>query len=94
MEESGYLTVSMVGFFFPCILSTFPLAMMSFLSRLTTLAIFAGHSLPRAVQAATNESSHDVLDWVDPLIGSRSGGNVFAGATLPYGMAKGQSAFA
>lgn len=31
----------------------------------------------------------DVLDYVDPLIGSRSGGNVFAGATLPYGMAKG-----
>ncbi|KAF3032699.1 hypothetical protein E8E12_000048 [Didymella heteroderae] len=30
----------------------------------------------------------DVLDYVDPLIGSRSGGNVFAGATLPYGMAK------
>jgi len=31
----------------------------------------------------------DVLDWVNPLIGSQSGGNVFAGATLPYGMAKG-----
>lgn len=27
----------------------------------------------------------DVLDWIDPLIGSRNGGNVFAGATLPYG---------
>ncbi|KAF2117568.1 glycosyl hydrolase family 92-domain-containing protein [Lophiotrema nucula] len=30
----------------------------------------------------------DVLEWVNPLIGSNSGGNVFAGATLPYGMAK------
>ncbi|KAH7085007.1 glycosyl hydrolase family 92-domain-containing protein [Paraphoma chrysanthemicola] len=30
----------------------------------------------------------DVLDWIDPLIGSKSGGNVFVGATLPYGMAK------
>ncbi|KAF2266621.1 hypothetical protein CC78DRAFT_577931 [Lojkania enalia] len=30
----------------------------------------------------------DVLDWIDPLIGSRNGGNVFSGATLPYGMAK------
>ncbi|KKZ66548.1 hypothetical protein EMCG_07662 [[Emmonsia] crescens] len=28
------------------------------------------------------------LDYVDQLIGSRNGGNVFAGATLPYGMAK------
>jgi hypothetical protein len=31
----------------------------------------------------------NVLDFVDPLIGSNSGGNVFAGASLPYGMAKG-----
>ncbi|KAI0102023.1 glycoside hydrolase family 92 protein [Nemania sp. FL0031] len=27
-------------------------------------------------------------DFVDPLIGSRNGGHVFAGATLPFGMAK------
>jgi hypothetical protein len=32
----------------------------------------------------------DVLKSVDLLIGSRAGGNVFAGATLPYGMAKGE----
>jgi len=31
----------------------------------------------------------DALRWIDPLIGSRDGGNVFAGATLPYSMAKG-----
>ncbi|KYK55096.1 glycoside hydrolase family 92 protein [Drechmeria coniospora] len=30
----------------------------------------------------------DPLVHVDPLIGSRNGGNVFAGATLPYGLAK------
>ena len=36
------------------------------------------------------DSFDDVLDWVDPLIGSQGGGNVFAGATLPYGMAKGE----
>ncbi|OCK85358.1 glycoside hydrolase family 92 protein [Lepidopterella palustris CBS 459.81] len=30
----------------------------------------------------------DVLRFVNPLIGSDNGGNVFAGATLPYGMAK------
>lgn len=38
---------------------------------------------------ARENSAINVLDYVDPLIGSRSGGNVFAGATLPYGMAKG-----
>lgn len=32
----------------------------------------------------------NVLKWVDPLIGTQKGGNVFAGATLPYGMAKGK----
>ncbi|KAM4063088.1 glycosyl hydrolase family 92 protein [Hirsutella rhossiliensis] len=30
----------------------------------------------------------DVLDSVDPLIGSTGGGNVFPGATLPYSLAK------
>lgn len=30
----------------------------------------------------------DPLRFVDPLIGSQRGGNVFAGATLPYGLAK------
>jgi putative alpha-1,2-mannosidase len=30
----------------------------------------------------------DPLTYVDPLIGSSNGGNVFAGASLPYGMAK------
>ncbi|KAM3449137.1 hypothetical protein MY3296_007175 [Beauveria thailandica] len=30
----------------------------------------------------------DPLTYVDPLIGSQDGGNVFAGATLPYGLAK------
>jgi putative alpha-1,2-mannosidase len=33
--------------------------------------------------------ANDILDYVDPLIGSQNGGNVFSGATLPYGMAKG-----
>jgi hypothetical protein len=39
---------------------------------------------------ASQTKDLDVLKWIDPLIGSRNGGNVFAGATLPYGMAKGQ----
>ncbi|KAH8681684.1 alpha-1,2-mannosidase-like protein [Xylariales sp. PMI_506] len=32
--------------------------------------------------------SGDILSYVDPLIGTVNGGHVFAGATLPYGMAK------
>lgn len=30
----------------------------------------------------------DVLRYVNPLIGTNNGGNVFSGASLPYGMAK------
>ena len=39
---------------------------------------------------AEQTADFDPLQWVDPLIGSRDWGNVFAGATLPYGMAKGR----
>ncbi|KAI9711856.1 MAG: hypothetical protein M1820_002001 [Bogoriella megaspora] len=35
---------------------------------------------------AANNS--DVLQYVNPLVGTDNGGNAFAGATLPYGMAK------
>lgn len=31
---------------------------------------------------------NDCLSYVDPLIGTINGGNVFPGATLPYGLAK------
>ncbi|KAK4188768.1 glycoside hydrolase [Podospora australis] len=37
---------------------------------------------------ALDEVTFDPLAYVDPLIGSSTGGNVFAGASLPYGMAK------
>lgn len=40
--------------------------------------------LPAAVLCRTFSS----LSYVDPLIGSQAGGNVFSGATLPYGLAK------
>ncbi|KAJ6013392.1 hypothetical protein N7540_007983 [Penicillium herquei] len=33
-------------------------------------------------------ATRDDLHYVNPLIGSTSGGNVFAGASLPYGLAK------
>ncbi|GFG01923.1 uncharacterized glycosidase Rv0584 [Aspergillus udagawae] len=35
-----------------------------------------------------SSAENDVLEYVNPLIGSTNGGNVFAGASLPYGMAK------
>ncbi|KAI5295880.1 hypothetical protein KEM55_006012 [Ascosphaera atra] len=31
---------------------------------------------------------YDVFQYIDPLIGTANGGNVFPGASLPYGMAK------
>ena len=33
-------------------------------------------------------AQQDILQFVDPLIGTVNGGHVFAGATLPFGMAK------
>lgn len=38
--------------------------------------------------ASDADSSSSILQFIDPLIGSTNGGNVFAGATLPYGLAK------
>jgi len=40
-----------------------------------------------AVVAVLGEA-FDPLEYVDPLIGASNGGNVFPGASLPYGMAK------
>ncbi|KAF1940855.1 hypothetical protein EJ02DRAFT_378895 [Clathrospora elynae] len=50
------------------------------------LSVLASPLLAR--KSARQAVDNDVLNWVDPLIGSQNGGNVFAGATLPYGMAK------
>lgn len=41
-----------------------------------------------ATGIALAQGAVDNLAFVDPLIGSSNGGNVFAGAALPYGMAK------
>ncbi|KAI1804491.1 glycoside hydrolase family 92 protein [Daldinia bambusicola] len=38
--------------------------------------------------AAVPAADIDPLSYVDQLIGSRNGGNIFPGATIPYGMAK------
>lgn len=43
------------------------------------LAVLAAHRVA---------ADFDPLTLVDPLIGSTNGGNVFSGASLPYGMAK------
>lgn len=44
------------------------------------------HSL--AIIATAADADFDVLQFINPLIGSTNGGNVFAGATRPYGLAK------
>ncbi|KAB5577981.1 glycoside hydrolase family 92 protein [Coniochaeta sp. 2T2.1] len=38
--------------------------------------------------ALSDNTAFDPLIYVDPLIGASNGGNVFPGASLPYGMAK------
>ncbi|KOS22976.1 putative glycosidase [Escovopsis weberi] len=54
-------------------------------------AVAAAAMVARAADADA-ESAHrgasEGLAFVNPLIGTRDGGNVFAGATLPYGLAK------
>jgi putative alpha-1,2-mannosidase len=51
---------------------------------LRTVAFIIGVLTSRALC----DPAFDPLQFVDPLIGSQNGGNVFAGATLPYGLAK------
>ncbi|KAI5863750.1 glycoside hydrolase family 92 protein [Durotheca rogersii] len=41
-----------------------------------------------SVVLGSNAADFDPLPYIDQLIGSRNGGNIFPGATLPYGMAK------
>ncbi|KAL7816227.1 glycosyl hydrolase [Trichoderma gracile] len=49
--------------------------------------ILPGPSRAAAAAAAAQKPS-DGLSYINPLIGTTNGGNVFAGATLPYGLAK------
>ncbi|RDW93998.1 uncharacterized protein DSM5745_01320 [Aspergillus mulundensis] len=44
------------------------------------------HTTANAI--ATQDQDFDPLTYIDPLIGSTNGGNVFAGASLPYSIAK------
>ncbi|KAJ5091805.1 Alpha-1,2-mannosidase [Penicillium alfredii] len=58
------------------------------LSRQLLLSLFLASSCALADPNPPPVPDYDVLQYVDPLIGSAEGGNVFAGASLPYGMAK------
>ena len=42
-------------------------------------------TLPLLIHA---QKGSEILQYVDPLIGTANGGHVFAGATRPFGMAK------
>jgi predicted alpha-1,2-mannosidase len=43
---------------------------------------------PLLLASSPSDTSQDVLQYIDPLIGTAKGGHVFPGATLPFGMAK------
>jgi putative alpha-1,2-mannosidase len=49
------------------------------------LTLAVGTNIGQSTAAA---DTFDPLSYVDPLIGSNNGGNVFVGASLPFGMAK------
>ena len=51
-------------------------------------AAIAGLTLQYLLHRTAAQSDAGILDCVDPLIGTANGGHVFAGATLPFGMAK------
>lgn len=61
-------------------MKTMPSRSVSWLPLAAVLAVGA------AAQNTTTTTNN--LAYVDPLVGSSNGGNVFAGASLPYGMAK------
>jgi putative alpha-1,2-mannosidase len=39
-------------------------------------------------QIVLAQSDSSIFQYIDPLIGTANGGHAFAGATLPFGMAK------
>ncbi|TGJ88028.1 hypothetical protein E0Z10_g794 [Xylaria hypoxylon] len=79
-------------------LTTFPRRRRVFTFALFSLFIWAilpieSFNPPRRLllgitKTVVGKSSDDILQFIDPLIGTVNGGHVFPGATLPYGMAK------
>ncbi|TGO08446.1 hypothetical protein BTUL_0209g00170 [Botrytis tulipae] len=61
---------------------------MAFFNGLYLAVLSTVFRLVAGQNGTTNSSTYDVLDYVDQLIGSSNGGNVFPGATVPFGMAK------
>jgi predicted alpha-1,2-mannosidase len=49
-------------------------------------AILLGALIPISLAHANEGSQRDLLSWVNPLIGTTNGGNVFPGAVVPFGM--------
>src|ERR1700761_5396695 len=49
-------------------------------------AILLGALLPISSAHANEGTQRDLLSWVNPLIGTTNGGNVFPGAVVPFGM--------
>ena len=55
--------------------------------RLSSFALFASTIIMLPPSNAQNTTAN-ILSFVDPLIGTINGGHVFAGASLPFSMAK------
>ncbi|KAK1774490.1 glycosyl hydrolase family 92-domain-containing protein [Copromyces sp. CBS 386.78] len=49
---------------------------------------YGSEHYPNSGTVTNNHNVNDILQFIDPLIGTTNGGHVFPGATLPYGMAK------
>ena len=56
-------------------------------SRLVSFASIA-LLLSSSISPTNAQNATNILDFVDPLIGTINGGHVFAGASLPFSMAK------
>lgn len=54
--------------------------------RLSTIAWVLIGALSSAVAHAATTEATQPADWVNPLIGSRHGGNTFPGVSMPFGM--------
>ena len=59
----------------------------SILSR-AILALVAGFIVFKLFFQDVDQDDGDILQYIDPQIGTAGGGHVFAGATVPFGMAK------
>lgn len=62
-----------------------PMTMMHMCRHTLLILISTACLLDAALAASGINATYNTLDYVDQLIGSSNGGNVFAGATLPFG---------